>query len=181
VDASSAGQTQRAGGDVVILRKERRVDGTNLTTGLELGVHFGGHHTNHVHFDNRPENLVAIDTAAHSRYHRKVGHQFRFQAVRIAGIHRLNLDPARQAQLAEVSTRNIRAYMDNSPEHFREATAGDGRRGAGLIRFNTSPQACGECDHEAANPAALRWHVQREHGHNHKVIEVKAMTETADV
>src|SRR5260370_10917513 len=88
----------------------------------------------------------------------------------------------RQAQMAEVGTANISQYMAERPEHFREAVAGNGRRGAPyLTQFNTSPRACIECGDVMPNPAALRWHKQREHGHNHKVIAVEVMTERADV
>src|SRR5260370_3713779 len=88
----------------------------------------------------------------------------------------------RQAQMAEVGTANISQYMAGRPEHFREAVAGNGRRGAPyLTQFNTSPRACCECGDVMPNPAALRWHKQREHSHNHKLIAVEVMTERADV
>jgi len=145
------------------------------------------HHKNHIHFDNEPENLEALEVGEHSRYHRTIGNSFangspEFQAKRLAGIRRGNEDPARQAQMAEVGTANISQYMAERPEHFREAVAGNGRRGAPyLTQFNTSPRACIECGDVMPNPAALRWHKQREHGHNHKVIAVEVMTERADV
>jgi tRNA-splicing ligase RtcB len=145
------------------------------------------HHKNHIHFDNDPENLEALEVGEHSRYHRTVRPSFanghpEFQAKRLAGIRRGNEDPARQAQMAEVGTANISQYMAERPEHFREAVAGNGRRGAPYLKqFNTSPRACSDCGDEMPNPAALRWHKQREHGHNHKVIAVEVMTERADV
>jgi len=145
------------------------------------------HHKNHIHFDNTPENLEALDAGEHSRYHRTVGHSFpnaspEFQALRRAGIRRGNANPARQAQMAEVGARNIRAYMSENPEHFRESVAGNGQRGAPVLTaFNTTPRPCDECEHIAENPAALRWHKSREHGHNHKVISAEHISERADV
>jgi tRNA-splicing ligase RtcB len=147
------------------------------------------HHKNHVHFDNSPENLEALDAGEHSRYHRTVGHSFTtanaspdFQARRLEGIRRGNAKPARQAQMAEVGSRNITAYMSENPEHFRESVAGNGQRGAPVLTaFNTSPRPCDECEHVADNPAALRWHKSREHGHNHKVISSEHISERADV
>jgi tRNA-splicing ligase RtcB len=145
------------------------------------------HHKNHIHFDNSPENLEALDAGEHSRYHRTVGHSFanssaEFQARRLAGVRRGNTKPARRAQMAEVGSRNITAYMTGNPEHFRESVAGNGQRGAPVLTaFNTSPRPCDECEHVADNPAALRWHKSREHGHNHKVISAEHITERADV
>ncbi len=87
-----------------------------------------------------------------------------------------------QAQMAEVGTRNIKAYMSDNPEHFRESVVGNGQRGAPVLTaFNTSPRSCDECEHVAENPAARRWHKSREHGHNHKVISAEQITERADV
>ena len=88
----------------------------------------------------------------------------------------------RQLQMAEVGARNITTYMAENPEHFRDAVAGNGQRGAPVLaQFNVSPRACDECEHVAGNPAALRWHKSREHGHNHKVIAVEHLSERADV
>jgi tRNA-splicing ligase RtcB (3'-phosphate/5'-hydroxy nucleic acid ligase) len=145
------------------------------------------HHKDHIHFNNEPGNLEAVDAGEHSRYHRTVGHSFsnsspEFQALRLAGIRKSNAKPGRQAQMAEVGARNITAYMAENPEHFREAVAGNGQRGTPVLaQFNVSPRACGECEHVADNPAALRWHKSREHGHNHKVIAIERLTERADV
>ena len=145
------------------------------------------HHRNHVHFDNAPENLELLDASSHSSHHRLAKPSFdnespAFQDRRLAGIRRSNAEPARQAQMADVGGRNISRYMAERPEHFKEAVAGNGRRGAPyLARFNTSPRPCSDCGQEMANPAALRWHKQREHGYNHKVISVESIDERADV
>lgn len=144
------------------------------------------HHRNHIHFDNTPENLEALDASEHSRYHRRTKPSFdnespAFQERRLAGIQRSTTDPVRQAQMVQVGTANISRYMAERPEHFREAVADNGRRGAAyLARFNTSPRACSDCPEEAANPAALYWHKKREHGHNHKVIALEFLVERSD-
>lgn len=141
------------------------------------------HHRNHIQFDNRPENLEVMDSRAHSSYHRKVGRSFNnadplFQKLRRAGITRRRSDPEKLQQMIDIGTVNITAYMRENPEHYAEATSGNGERGAPYLRtFNTSPRRCNDCGVEMENPAALRWHGVREHGHNHKVI----LTQPVDV
>jgi len=145
------------------------------------------HHVNHSHFDNRPENLVAMSAGAHSRYHRETGHSFdnadpAFQAVRRAGCAARARDSAKRRAMAEVGRANIRRYMETRPAHFRAAVAGNGRRGAPyLAKFNVSPRACDECGAVLRNPGALVWHRRRLHASNHKVVSVTALDERADV
>ena len=145
------------------------------------------HHKNHVHFDNRPENLELMEAGEHASHHRRTGHSFdnaspEFQQLRVAGIRRSNTNPAMRAQRAAVAAQNITRYMAERPEHFEAAVAGNGRRGAPVLAsFNVTPRLCSDCDEVAANPAALRWHKKREHGYNHKVIAVEPLTERADV
>ena len=145
------------------------------------------HHKNHVHFDNDPRNLEAVEIGEHSRHHRNTGNSFpnalaRFQRLRREGIRRGNEDPARKAQMAEVGSRNITTYMAERPDHFAAAVARNGQRGAPVLaRFNVTPRACSDCGHESPNPAALRWHKKREHGYNHKVVAVEQLTERAVV
>jgi tRNA-splicing ligase RtcB len=145
------------------------------------------HHKNHVHFDNRPENLELMEAGAHASHHRRNGHSFdnaspEFQALRIAGVRRSNAKSAMRAKRAAVGAANITGYMTDRPEHFQAAVAGNGRRGAPVLAsFNVTPRACSDCDEVAANPAALRWHKKREHSYNHKVIAVELLTERADV
>ena len=145
------------------------------------------HHVNHNHFDNRPENLGRMTASEHSRHHRATGHTFansdpEFQAARREGIRRRAEDPEQRTQMAEVGTANITRYMREQPEHFRAASAGNGERGAPYLRqFNTTPRTCSDCDHEAKNPTALRWHKSREHPCNHKVISVVTLEERSEV
>jgi tRNA-splicing ligase RtcB len=145
------------------------------------------HHRNHVHFDNTPDNLELLAQGAHSSHHRLTGYSFdnaspEFQAKRLAAIRRSNADPAMRAQRAAIGTANITQYMTYRPEHFREAVAGNGKRGAPyLAQFNVTPRSCSECGEMMPNPAALRWHKHREHGYNHKVVAVEFLTERCDV
>ena len=72
--------------------------------------------------------------------------------------------------------------MTDRTEHYREAVAGNGKRGAPyLARFNVTPRNCSDCGETMPNPAALRWHKHREHGYNHKVISVEFLAERSDV
>jgi tRNA-splicing ligase RtcB (3'-phosphate/5'-hydroxy nucleic acid ligase) len=145
------------------------------------------HHKNHVHFDNDPTNLELYDAGAHSRYHRRAKPIFsnddpEFQSRRLAGIRRSMANPARQQQAVEVGTANILRYMAERPDHFRAAVAGNGKRGAPyLALFNVSRRLCDGCGAEMPNPAALRWHKNREHGYNHKVVAVEPLAERSDV
>jgi tRNA-splicing ligase RtcB len=145
------------------------------------------HHSNHIHFDNRPCNLELMEQSAHSAYHRKVGHSLdnadpSFQQLRRAGIARRSADPEKRLQMVAVGTANITKYMAQRPEHFKTSVAGNGVRGAPhLRRFNKSARTCDVCDAEAKNPASLRWHKQREHGFNHKVILAEVLADRADV
>jgi tRNA-splicing ligase RtcB len=152
---------------------------------IPAGYHL--HHRNHVHFDNTPGNLELLEAGEHSSHHRRAGYSFdnaspEFQARRLAAIRRSNADPAMQAQRAAVGTANITKYMIEQPEHFRQAVAGNGQRGAPyLAQFNVTPRSCDDCGEMAPNPAALRWHKHREHGYNHKVVAVEFLAGHSDV
>lgn len=148
------------------------------------------HHKNHNHFDNRPDNLVAMEASAHSAYHRQIGHQFcnddpRFQAKRLAGIRGRAANPGEREKMAKIGTQNITTYMLGHPEHFAESVRDNGKRGRQyLVKFNQSSRACSECGEVLTNPAALRWHKKREHEElsvNHKVVSVEKLDYTADV
>jgi len=136
---------------------------------------------------SRQTHNLILDKGAHSSHHRRARPSFdngspAFQARRLAGIRRSNSEPGRQAQMAEVGARNISRYMAERSDHFLAAVAGNGRRGAPyLVRFNTSPRMCDDCGEVTANPAALRWHKQRVHSCNHKVIAVESVGERSDV
>src|ERR1035437_4365643 len=93
------------------------------------------HHENHANFDNRPENFKLMTAEAHSSHHRKTGHSFKnadpeFQEKRMAGIKRRWADPLKRAQGVAVGTANIVKYMEEQPEHYKAAVAGNGQRGA---------------------------------------------------
>ena len=145
------------------------------------------HHKNVNHFDNRPENFEAMTASAHSALHRAIGRSFRnhdpaFQELRLAGIARRTKDPAKAAQMAAVGSANITRYMQERPNHFAASVVGNGARGAPVLAaFNQTPRGCPDCDHVADNPASLRWHREREHASNHKVLAVEDLNERADV
>lgn len=136
------------------------------------------HHINHVHFDNRPDNLEVMTAKAHSEHHRATGNKFKnhdkeFQIARRAGIERSKNDPTITALRARVGTENITKFMAEKRSEFLESVKSNGARGApALAKFNISPRSCGDCGYVAKNPASLRWHKEREHACNHKVISV---------
>lgn len=145
------------------------------------------HHKNHFHFDNSPENLEKVDKSVHSRYHRLNGHKLangnsEFEEKKLAGIRKMWEDPTKAATRIAATTKNITDYMQTRPEHFRDAVKDNGKRGAKhLAKFNVTPRECSDCDEVSPNPAALRWHKEREHSYNHKVLSVTPLDYTEDV
>lgn len=145
------------------------------------------HHVDHIHFNNQPGNLELMTVSDHSAYHRSVGHKIDndspvFRERRLAGVKRRKEDPVKRQQMADTGAQNIAAHMRDRPEEYRAAVADNGKRGAPyLAAFNTSPRACKDCDHVSQNPSAHRWHVQKEHAYNHKVLSVRPAGYTADV
>lgn len=159
------------------------------------------HHRNFQPADNRPENLEFMGERDHLRHHH---HNGRHNIAK----HRSKLEPARLAALAAKSktiagwvfyadrgTRNLVRYMKERPDHFREAVAGNGKRGrAYLIRYNTSPKGrakssmvahlehvCELCDEVCVGGFGLHNHRRWKHGFNHKVVNVEPLGERQDV
>jgi tRNA-splicing ligase RtcB len=139
------------------------------------------HHKNHVHFDNRPENMETLTKSEHSAYHRHVGHQFQngdpaFMARRLAGIKRYwtEITPEVMAQRRETATANIVNYMQEQPEDFRARVVGNGQRGAlYLVAYNQSEKGRAKSrENGLANRGGRS---------NHKVILIKPLEEAADV
>ena len=146
------------------------------------------HHLNHKPTDNRPENLSLLSQSEHSKHHRLTGpvkfdnNSTEFQEIRIAGIRASNQKPERQEQMAAVGSQNIINYMEENPEHFKESVKDNGTRGAPyLTKFNVTPRACSDCGEVSPNPAALRWHKDKIHQYNHKVISVETLNQKEDV
>jgi tRNA-splicing ligase RtcB len=77
-----------------------------------------------------------------------------FQERRIAGIRKAMQDPIKRAHKKKIAVENIVRYMDERPEHFKEAVAGNGQRGKKYLEA---------------------------HGYNHKVIAIEHLTERSDV
>jgi tRNA-splicing ligase RtcB (3'-phosphate/5'-hydroxy nucleic acid ligase) len=145
------------------------------------------HHVNHVHFDNRPENLLAMTNSQHSKHHRKTGKSFdnsseSFQVKRRAGVKKRTENKDSLQLMKDVGKKNIINYMRDRPEHFANATSQNGLRGAPYLRaFNTSPLPCKICGEQQKNPATLLWHNKKLHQSNHKVISVTPLDYKADV
>jgi hypothetical protein len=145
------------------------------------------HHRNHVHFDNRPDNLEIMTASSHSAHHRALGQSFdnddpTFQRLRHEGIARRSQDPKKRAQMVRTGSENILRYMGENPENFAASVKGNGARGAQYLhKFNTSSRACDDCGELLLNPAALRWHKQKVHHYNHKVLTVQSLEEPADL
>lgn len=152
------------------------------------------HHVDHNHFNNSPENLVLMTEEAHSSYHREVGHKFdnedpEFQQLRLEGIRKHMAKPGVLERKIEVGIQNITKYMQENPEHFKESVKDNGKRGKEyLVKFNTTPRTCPDCQVEFPNPGKLMWHRRRDcqplteqAGCNHKVISVTALDHTEDV
>lgn len=117
------------------------------------------HHDNHIHFDNTPPNLVPLSSSEHSAHHRRVGKRFdnsdpAFQERRIAGIRKAMQDPVKRAHKKKIAVENIVRYMNERPEHYKEAVSGNGQRGKKYLEA---------------------------HGFNHKVIATEPLVERADV
>lgn len=145
------------------------------------------HHSDHVHFNNQPSNLELMTMSDHSVHHRMTGHKLdnsdpAFQVLRQAGIDRRCADPEKMQQMVDVGKANISAYMCDNYDKFRDAVALNGQRGAKyLAAFNVTPRTCGECGVQVKNPATLRWHMEKEHSSNHKVLSVSVVAGTHDV
>lgn len=176
--------------------------GANIHTHRLVWNYFNGipeegmviHHIDHNHFNNSPDNFALMTESAHSSYHREVGNKFdngdpEFQRLRLEGIHKYMAKPGVLDKKIEVGIQNITKYMQENPEHFKEAVKDNGNRGKKyLIEFNTTPRDCPDCGDTLPNPAKLFWHRKRDCKHvpvrescNHKVISVTRLDYTEDV
>lgn len=98
----------------------------------------------------------------------------------------------------EYATRgiqNILKYMENNPQHFKDAVSGNGERGKKyLVQYNKSPQGraksqeianrfytCDTCGDKIKSPIGLHNHRKYQHGYNHKVVAVVSLEEKQDV
>ncbi len=159
------------------------------------------HHRNFQESDNRPENLEFMGNSDHSAYHRSlVEHNQHWQSPefeekRLAAIAQKAKTPEGYQYYAERGTKNILQYMQQQPEHFRNAVAGNGHRGKQyLVEYNTSEKGrakskeianryytCEICSAEIKTPIGLHNHRRKEHQCNHKVVAVIPLNYTENV
>ncbi|QSJ20338.1 RtcB family protein [Nostoc sp. UHCC 0702] len=159
------------------------------------------HHRNFQESDNRPENLEFMGDRDHSAYHRSLvdrnqhWQSLEFEEKRIASLAQKALTPEGYQYYAERGTKNILQYMQQQPEHFKNAVADNGLRGKQyLIKYNQSEKGkaksqeianryytCEICGSEIKTPIGLHNHRRKEHQCNHKVVAVIPLNYTEDV
>jgi tRNA-splicing ligase RtcB (3'-phosphate/5'-hydroxy nucleic acid ligase) len=159
------------------------------------------HHKNFNPVDNRPENLEFMGNNEHSAYHRLlVERNIHWQSPEFEEKRKQALaEKAHTAEghkyFAERGTKNILRYMEDRPQHFQTSVADNGKRGKKyLIDYNTSEKGrakskeianriytCETCGDEVKSPIGLHNHRRKEHGYNHKVVEVVSLEEQQDV
>lgn len=150
------------------------------------------HHKNFDESDNRSENLEFMGSHNHSAYHRSLVERNQswqsteFEQKRIKAIAEKALTPEGYQYYAERGTQNIRRYMQERPEHHKQAVAGNGLRGKQyLIAYNKSEKGraktkeianryyfCDICGAEVKSPIGLHNHRKNQHQCNHKVVQV---------
>lgn len=162
------------------------------------------HHKDFNKTNNSPSNLEFMSSRGHSSYHRSlVEHNSHWQSAefeekRVAALREKANTPEGHAYFAERGTKNIKRYMEERPEHFKEAVSGNGQRGkAYLTGYNQSEQGrqrssemanelreCPECGEMVKSYIGLFNHRKSAHGYvanNHKVVSVVALENREDV
>lgn len=159
------------------------------------------HHKNFCPCDNRPENLEFMGDRDHGRLHRAIVERnthFQsadFEAKRKQALAAKAKTPEGHAFMAERGTKNLQSYMQNNPQHFKEAVAGNGERGKKfLVAYNTSEKGrqkskeiasriytCEVCGEQVRSGLGICNHRRWKHGFNHKVVSIETLTQTADV
>ncbi len=155
------------------------------------------HHKNFNESDNSPENLEFMGDRDHSAFHRSLferndhWHSPDFETRRCEALAAKALTPDGHAYFAERGRRNIEAYMRSRPDHFREAVAGNGKRGAPILaKYNQSEKGrqkskelasrrhrCELCGEVVKSYIGLHNHRRWRHGFNHRVTSVEAVRE----
>ncbi len=159
------------------------------------------HHRNFYESDNRPENLEFMGNRDHSAYHRSLiecnqhWQSPEFEEKRIASLAQKAKTPEGYQYYAECGTKNILKYMEQQPEHFKNAVSGNGTLGKQyLVEYNQSDKGraksqeianryytCEICNAEVKTPIGLHNHRKKEHQCNHKVVAVLPLNYTEDV
>ena len=137
----------------------------------------------------------------HSAYHRSLVERNEywqspeFEQKRVTALARKAQTPEGYEYYAARGTQNILQYMQQQPEHFRQAVADNGKRGKQyLVAYNQSERGkakskeianryytCDICGAEIKTPIGLHNHRKKEHRCNHKVVAVVALDYTEDV
>ena len=159
------------------------------------------HHRNFNESDNRPVNLEFMGNCDHSAYHRSLVERNQywqspeFEQKRVAAIAKKAQTPEGREYYAKRGTLHILNYMQQQPEHFKQAVAGNGERGKGyLVNYNQSEKGkpkskeianrfytCDICGVEVKSPIGLHNHRKKIHQYNHKVVAVELLEYTEDV
>jgi tRNA-splicing ligase RtcB len=159
------------------------------------------HHRNFDEADNSPENLQFMGANDHAALHRSIvdrnehWQSDEFEARRISALSKKAATPEGHAYFAARGTANIVRYMQERPEHFRAAVAGNGKRGGPVLaRYNASEKAraksrelsnrlypCDRCGEQVKSYIGLHNHKRYKHRFNHKVLKVELLPEREDV
>ena len=159
------------------------------------------HHKNFNPSDNRPENLEFMGDKDHARYHHENGSYNRhlnsekFEQARIAALAAKAETEEGHDYFAERGTRNILAYMQERPEHFKQAVSDNGKRGKQYLEaYNTSEKGrqksseiahkehiCETCGAVVKGGFGIHNHRRWSHGYNHKVVSVELLDYSEEV
>lgn len=163
------------------------------------------HHKDFQEDNNHPANLEFMGDRDHSHYHRSLVERntywqsAEFEAKRVVALANKAKTEEGHAYYAERGTRNIKRYMEENPEHFKQAVAGNGQRGkASLLKYNQSAKGraksrevanrlsqiertCSICSEKFQGHLRLSAHNRKVHGFNHKVKSVELLDYKADV
>ncbi|MDQ3705356.1 MAG: RtcB family protein [Chloroflexota bacterium] len=160
------------------------------------------HHRDFTPTNNRIENLQFMGDRDHMAYHKSIRERNphfqseEFEQARVAALAAKAQTPEGYSYYAERGTRNILAYMENNPEHFKAAVAGNGERGKQYLQaYNVSPQGrarsseiahrehvCETCgDTVPGGGFGIHNHRRYKHGYNHKVVSVVPVDRREDV
>jgi tRNA-splicing ligase RtcB len=142
-----------------------------------------------------------MGNADHSTYHRLLFERNEhwqsaaFEEKRVKALAAKAQTQAGHDYFAARGTKNILKYMQASPDHFRQAVAGNGERGKGfLVAHNQSERGraksteianrlyeCEQCSEKVRSGLGLHNHRRWVHGYNHKVVAVVPLAECEDV
>jgi tRNA-splicing ligase RtcB len=159
------------------------------------------HHRNFNPADSRPENLEFMGDRSHLMYHHRNGrhninsYRHRLEPARLAALAKKAKTPEGRLYFALRGSQNIRRYMRERPEHFRESVAGNGFRGkAFLVADNQSARGrakssevahkahvCEACGESVIGGFGIHNHRRWRHGFNHKVVSVEPLERREDV